>query len=192
MKQALFKLSQPAFNIAGRGVVVLTGIPSIQPCPFKIGDTLVFHSPWMARKASIHSIEHALIKTAEEEYGLVLSSISAEDLPKGTEAHDHKTLIADRDVNAPPVWTGDLADDCSSTWAEMVLRAEEMSLGDWWWAVSDNRLALAEVGSSNWEGQPCVSGESARRQAERCAQTYLKPIHTVSSLLPASPKSIPR
>lgn len=173
MKQALFKLSQPAFNITDRGVCVLTSIPTSLPCPFKIGDTLVFHSPWMARKASIHSVEHALIKTADEVYGLVLGSISAEDLPKGTEAHDHKRLIADRELNAPIVWTGDLDDDCSSTWAEMVLHAEEMSLGDWWWAVTDTRLARAEVGSSNWEGQPCVSGESARRQAEQCARNYL-------------------
>lgn len=169
----LFKLNHPAFNIAARGVGVLTGIPSNLPCPFKVGDTLVFHSPWMARKASIHCIEHALIKNTEEEYALVLSSISAEHLPIGTEVHDHKTLVANREVNAPIVWTGDLEDDCSSTWAEMVLRAEEMSLGYWWWAVSDNRLALAEVASSKWETQPCVSGENARRQAERCARSYL-------------------
>lgn len=172
MPRPLFKLSQPAFTISGRGVCVLTCVPTSQASPFSIGDILVFHSPWTAKKAIIQSIEYARSQ-AREEYALLLRSISTDDLPAGTEVHMHNTMVSDRDTEAPIVWTGDLEDDCTALWADLLLRAEEMSLSDWWWAVSDNRLAGAEIGSSNWTGQPCVSGDIARKRAEQCARNYL-------------------
>ncbi|WP_395748545.1 hypothetical protein [Prosthecobacter sp.] len=128
----------------------------------------------MAKTATIHAIEYARTQT-QEEYALLLQAISADDLPPGTIAFNHKDLTVNRDTAAPLIWTGDLDDDCSSRWADLFLRAEEMADDDWWWAVTDARLAGAEIGSSNWAGLTCVSGRQAREQAEQCAWKYLEP-----------------
>ena len=72
-------------------------------------------------------------------------------------------------------WSGDLSDDCTARWAGLMLRAEEMEHGRWWWAIHDQTLGDSgdSVVSSNDDGQPmCRSGEEARSAAEAAAHIY--------------------
>ena len=72
----------------------------------------------------------------------------------------------------PPVWIGDMDDDCSSIWAGLLLRAELMDDDVWWWAVTDTETEL-EFDNSNETGLNPKSGESARKAAEAAARKYL-------------------
>lgn len=56
----------------------------------------------------------------------------------------------------PIVWTGDLNDDCTALWNGLMLRAECMDKGFWWWAVYDMQ-----------------DGEAARHKAEGVARKYI-------------------
>jgi hypothetical protein len=97
--------------------------------------------------------------------------------------------------NEPVRWHGDLKDDCTARWAGLMLRAEKMNDGDWWWCVYDiefegpvilstrrrgsRRLACVDVGSdkavissNDFPGRVRTGGE-ARQAAEQAAQSYL-------------------
>ena len=73
---------------------------------------------------------------------------------------------------APPVWEGDLSDDCTARWAGLILRAEWMDGVTWWWAVSDVE-SQHEIDSSNNHGVTVTSPNEARRLAETAACKYL-------------------
>ena len=72
----------------------------------------------------------------------------------------------------PPVWSGDLYDDCTALWAGFMLRAEWMVDDRWWWCVyeegSDDQKA-----SSNDSEELCRSGDEARSAAEKAARQLL-------------------
>lgn len=72
---------------------------------------------------------------------------------------------------APLEWTGDLNDDCTATWAGLMLRAEEMRRADWWWAVYDQRTG-AVLGDSHAAGVRVTSGKKARSAAEDVARKW--------------------
>jgi len=71
------------------------------------------------------------------------------------------------------IWTGDLTDDCSCKWRDLLLRAECMSEGDWWWAVVEVNRSK-EIESSNDDCYTVESGVRARELAEICAIAYYK------------------
>ena len=72
------------------------------------------------------------------------------------------------------VWTGDLNDDCIARWAGLILRAEAMDEGSWWWSVSDELTDVElEVDSSNNYDEPVTAGQEARNLAEAAARTYV-------------------
>lgn len=77
------------------------------------------------------------------------------------------------DPISSPLWEGDLDDDCTALWQGLMLRAEEMDRGNWWWAVSAESGRGAELGSSNHEDRTCRDGKTARQRAEECARAYL-------------------
>lgn len=69
----------------------------------------------------------------------------------------------------PISWTGDLDDDCTAHWEGLVLRAEMMDIGVWWWEV----IAGGEVvDGSNELGYDEEIGASARLAAEEAARAY--------------------
>jgi hypothetical protein len=72
----------------------------------------------------------------------------------------------------PIEWTGDLHDDCTATWAGLLLRAEEMRRADWWWAVYDERTG-AVLGHSHVAGVRVTTGKKARSAAEDVARRWL-------------------
>lgn len=79
----------------------------------------------------------------------------------------------------PIIWTGDLNDDCTAIWAGLILRAEEMDHGIWWWRVSQwdtNKIPedLLEIDSSNAHDKIYKSGQEARNMAERIAKDYVR------------------
>jgi hypothetical protein len=82
-------------------------------------------------------------------------------------------IMHSRATSNPIEWTGDLNDDCTSIWADLMLRAEEMDKQSWWWAVSDQLSGGLEIGSSNRSDDVCRSGAEARGLAEDCARAYL-------------------
>ena len=75
----------------------------------------------------------------------------------------------------PMLWTGDLNDDCTAIWRGLMLRAEEMEQGGWWWAVSLDEGRGNEIDSSNNEKVECRSGLEARNRAEECARCFKNP-----------------
>ena len=79
----------------------------------------------------------------------------------------------------PIIWRGDLADDCTAIWRGLMLRAEEMDKGSWWWAVSMDEGRGDEIRSSNFEERECRSGEEARHRAEECARCYDNPYRRI-------------
>jgi hypothetical protein len=72
----------------------------------------------------------------------------------------------------PVEWTGDLDDDCTASWAGLILRAEEMKRGVWWWAVYDDQLGELIVSSDDTER--FSNGNKARAAAEKAAREWLK------------------
>jgi hypothetical protein len=69
-------------------------------------------------------------------------------------------------------WTGDLSDDCTAVWAGLVLRAEMMKRGSWWWAVYDDRTKEV-LRSSNTSETRVSNGKKARAAAESAARDWL-------------------
>ena len=69
-------------------------------------------------------------------------------------------------------WYGDLGDDCTARWAGLMLRAEKMSIGDWWWCVYDEEFEGQVVSSHVVPGRVRTGGE-ARHAAEQAARSYL-------------------
>lgn len=78
----------------------------------------------------------------------------------------------------PPVWDGDLEDDCTSRWAGLLLRAELMDAGRWWWAVYDDDTE-DQIDSSNEHDVVFPTGEKARAAAVVAARRYLGLEHKV-------------
>lgn len=79
-------------------------------------------------------------------------------------------------ANDPIIWTGDLTDDCTALWAGLMLRAECMDDGDWWWAVYDMEQAEMVVDAA-WEYDTAfASGAAARAKAEDVARGYLREV----------------
>jgi hypothetical protein len=70
-----------------------------------------------------------------------------------------------------PQWEGDLLDDCSALWSGLLLRAEEMDEGVWWWAVSREPDG-GEIDSSNNYELLIPNGDVARRAAETAARRF--------------------
>ena len=73
----------------------------------------------------------------------------------------------------PIEWTGDLHDDCTARWAGLMLRAEQMQRGVWWWAVYDGRSG-ATLGDSNTAGGRVPNGKKARRRTRGQAVARLR------------------
>lgn len=74
----------------------------------------------------------------------------------------------------PIQWSGDLDDDCTAEWAGLMLRAEEMERGVWWWAVYDQ--ASGEVLYDSYgELGAGKNGSDARHKAEGAARKWLVP-----------------
>lgn len=81
----------------------------------------------------------------------------------------------------PIVWTGDLDDDCTAHWHDLILRAENMG-NHWWWTViatatsPDKKYKIEfEVGSSLLGRRYfAYTGVEARKKAEHCAKKYIK------------------
>lgn len=78
--------------------------------------------------------------------------------------------------NQPITWTGDLSDDCTATWAGLMLRAEQMDENYWWWAVYDMRKGGAIIDDSNNYTERFREGDISRQKAERVAQKYIAEI----------------
>jgi hypothetical protein len=75
-------------------------------------------------------------------------------------------------AQVPPVWNGNLDDDCTAKWAGFTLRAEWMNDDIWWWCVYDDATG-EQVTSSNSDPRVCHTGEAARRSAEdACRQLF--------------------
>ncbi len=69
----------------------------------------------------------------------------------------------------PPVWSGDLRDDCTAKWAGFLLRAEKMDRGRWWYAVTDVRS-----GNVIAEGMDVRTGGEARLKCEEAIRRFLR------------------
>ena len=76
-------------------------------------------------------------------------------------------------ASTPVEWAGELGDDCSATWAGLLLRAESMTRTHWWWAVHDE--ATGEL-LADWHStaERARSGRAARGAAERAALEWLR------------------
>ena len=69
-------------------------------------------------------------------------------------------------------WRGNLRDDCTAVGGGVMLRAEMMDRGVWWWAVYDNegKRGSDELASSNrQEPYHAKTGKEARAAAEAAA-----------------------
>lgn len=75
-------------------------------------------------------------------------------------------------------WTGDLSNDCTALWAGLMLRAECMEEGYWWWAVYDMQKGEATIDDSNNYNERFIRGEIAQQKAENVAQVYVNEITT--------------
>ena len=76
-----------------------------------------------------------------------------------------------------PQWEGDLKDDCLARWSGLLLRAECMEEGVWWWAVY--RESGEEIDSSNNHEIVILSGEAARKAAEIAARKFVSPNYDI-------------
>ena len=83
------------------------------------------------------------------------------------------------------VWTGDLEDDCTAYWHDLILRAERMEMGVWWWQVlrvvgtqiseDGEARAVCEEVSSVDHGYPWPStGVQARMAADAAARKFME------------------
>jgi hypothetical protein len=75
-------------------------------------------------------------------------------------------------------WTGDLSDDCTATWAGLMLRAEWMDEDYWWWAVYDMQKDEATIDDSNNYTDRFIGGDISRQKAESVAKKYITEITT--------------
>lgn len=73
----------------------------------------------------------------------------------------------------PIIWKGNLADDCSSNWAGLLLRAEWMDEHSWWWAVYDMQNEEVTIDYSNNYSDNFFNGDIARKKAEEVAEKYI-------------------
>ena len=71
-----------------------------------------------------------------------------------------------------PVWTGDLADDCTARWAGFLLRAEEMERGSWWFSVCDLSSGSV-IHDSDRADRGIESGSIARAECEKAVRRFL-------------------
>ncbi len=74
-------------------------------------------------------------------------------------------------------WTGNLRDDCTAIGHGLMLRAEMMARGHWWWAVyaDEGRMGAAEIDASHEPGHlPANTGKQARDFAEIAAERHLE------------------
>lgn len=73
-------------------------------------------------------------------------------------------------------WRGDLNDDCTAVGRGLMLRAESMSRGVWWWAVynNDGKAGCDQLAAS-YDQPPhsAKNGKEARACAESAANDYL-------------------
>lgn len=72
----------------------------------------------------------------------------------------------------PIVWRGNLRDDCTADWNGLMLRAEMMGQGVWWWAVYGPDRRAAEIDAS-WNHPPTRTGKAARQSAEASARSFV-------------------
>ena len=86
--------------------------------------------------------------------------------------HELRHELAEKAKTQPPLWTGDLEDDCTAQWGGLLLRAESMNEKIWWWAVTEIATNL-EINSSNNDDLEVDSGVLARRLAESAACDFL-------------------
>jgi hypothetical protein len=73
-------------------------------------------------------------------------------------------------------WAGNLRDDCTAIGHGLMLRAEMMDRGYWWWAVyaDEGELGADQIDSSNEGGHlQANTGKEARKFAEIAADLYL-------------------
>ena len=75
-------------------------------------------------------------------------------------------------ARTPPIWEGDLDDDCTARWAGLTLRAEWMNGNDWWWCVYDDSTDT-QIASSNELLEPPQSGDAARKAAEQSGREWI-------------------
>lgn len=75
-------------------------------------------------------------------------------------------------MTAPIIWTGDLADDCTAEWCDLMLRAECMDADYWWWAVYDMQSERTIENSNEYSGR-FSGGEAARSKAEQVARDFV-------------------
>ena len=117
------------------------------------------------------------IEKEEKHFGLLISFKSYESLKhKDLKGKEIKILnIKERQKLAvgPIEWTGDLSDDCTATWAGLMLRAEWMDEDYWWWSVYDMLNDEVTIDSSNNYKTKFIGGETSRRKAEEVAKKYL-------------------
>lgn len=86
---------------------------------------------------------------------------------------DAIALQARRDAaKIAPLWTGDLADDCSAQWAGFWLRAEKMQENSWWYSVRDIASGLT-LEDSTAIAVEIRDGGAARMQCEEVARRFL-------------------
>ena len=71
-----------------------------------------------------------------------------------------------------PIWTGDLADDCSAKWAGFFMRAEVMEEGRWWYSVRDVATGVTVEDSATTSGE-VSDGVTARAKCEEAARRFL-------------------
>lgn len=71
------------------------------------------------------------------------------------------------------IWKGNLNDDCTASWKNLILRAEWMDQDFWWWAVYDSSDNNKEIDSSNNYSEYCKSGSLARSEAEIIAKNHI-------------------
>jgi len=86
---------------------------------------------------------------------------------------DLSSVLARRvEAENPPIWYGDLSDDCSSHWAGFLLRAEWMEDTFWWWSVTDLASGMT-IADSNQLIIPVTSGELARQSCVDAVRRFL-------------------
>ena len=99
----LFVIPAPAFEIQGRGTVLLTGVSARGTCPLKTGDRILIRLPnGLTGRAVVKAIEYVLLSSKEEQFGVVLSSseIPTADIATGTQ------VFFEADVSFQPSASG--------------------------------------------------------------------------------------
>lgn len=151
-----------------RGLVVIISrsFRQMESSSLRIGSSVWITPPTAIPFVSVVTgVEMASPYDPERDFAFMLGDgIEKESIPVGS-------VLAFLDFD----WEGDPEDDCRVRWDGLVLRAEKMEVGRWWWAVHD--LALGEPGdavlsSNDTEPSACSNGAQARAAAELAARTY--------------------